>query len=580
MYLSVSTKFRHENINGISLSVFKSAIQKFLRRDERYMGLGTLKIMENFDMDTKESDKIISNIINRMIVMMSEEIGINNAMLPVLMKTLYENFLETKDYEIVYEMYNSLCNSEKCRLLSDIKTTFNLMPYPSDDLNDLELKHIKLISENKEIVKMYDYIYDSDVTLLKIKKSLLSESKKYDSFIYLSHYLRENYHLKNGFSKLWKIVIGVSCEKTLPIIQALKYFYTKMTHKEKFLYFYQAMHTIIHKDELSYEPLKYSKPLKECFVYTLLDIKFPDYVYDIHTGNNKKNTVDFALEGAYVKNECVKFKNDEWRKNYIKFKKMLENEDSLPNILSTELFKDCIRGQRLTSSSKPYVYIPIGNEYEGYVYKGPYIKKSKRPIIMSSRIEMLKFMNTTNVLIADKIEQSGDVWFKYKCIGDYKNITYTTAFDNVSKSEIKLLNRESFGTIQLQDFDEDYIYGVLFGKHMLILSLLDLSLLRVGDTGLYNILMSEGNPYIIDIEDTSGRPVNGKEIYRNVFCKHDRFDILMKGFFKKKTEIGEHLEKLKLLCPDLKNKYPDYWDFIKSDPIDNINLLIDSLNNL
>jgi hypothetical protein len=410
-----------------------------------------------------------------------------------------------------------------------------------------------------------------------------SKSKKYDSFIYLSHYFRKNYHARNGFSKLWKIVKDMSCVKTLPIIESLKYFYTKMTHKEKFLYYYQAIHTIIHKEELNYEPVKYSKTSKDCYVFSFPDIKFPDYVYDIHTGNNKKNTVDFALEGAYVKNECTKFKNDTWRKYYIEFKKMLENIKENEDILSEDLFKDCIRGQRLTSLSKPFVYIPIGNKYEGYVgyvYKGPYPKTSKRPVIMSSRIEMLKFMSTKNVLIAEKIEQADGVWFKYICIGNYNNITYTTVFDSVSKSEIKLLNRESFGTRQLQSFDNDYIYDILFGKHMLILSLLDLSLIRVGDTGLYNILISEGNPYIIDTEDTRGRPVNGEEIYRNVFCKHDNFEMLNRGFLEKKKEINEYLEKLKLLCPDLLNKYPNYWKFIKSNPVENIDLLIKSLHIL
>jgi hypothetical protein len=457
------------------------------------------------------------------------------------------------------------------------------MPYLSDDMNDLNLKHNKLISENKEIVKMYDFLYDSDDTLIKIKESMSSKSKKYDSFIYLSHYFRKNYHARNGFSKLWKIVKDMSCVKTLPIIESLKYFYTKMTHKEKFLYYYQAIHTIIHKEELNYEPVKYSKTSKDCYVFSFPDIKFPDYVYDIHTGNNKKNTVDFALEGAYVKNECTKFKNDTWRKYYIEFKKMLENIKENEDILSEDLFKDCIRGQRLTSLSKPFVYIPIGNKYEGYVgyvYKGPYPKTSKRPVIMSSRIEMLKFMSTKNVLIAEKIEQADGVWFKYICIGNYNNITYTTVFDSVSKSEIKLLNRESFGTRQLQSFDNDYIYDILFGKHMLILSLLDLSLIRVGDTGLYNILISEGNPYIIDTEDTRGRPVNGEEIYRNVFCKHDNFEMLNRGFLEKKKEINEYLEKLKLLCPDLLNKYPNYWKFIKSNPVENIDLLIKSLHIL
>ena len=53
--------------------------------------------------------------------------------------------------------------------------------------------------------------------------------------------------------------------------------------------------------------------------------------------------------------------------------------------------------------------------------------------------------------------------------------------------------------------------------------------------------------------------------------------MLKRGFLEKKKEINEYLEKLKLLCPDLFNKYSNYWKFIKSNPVENIDLLIKSL---
>ena len=98
-----------------------------------------------------------------------------------------------------------------------------------------------------------------------------------------------------------------------------------MTHKEKMLYLYQAILTVIYQNELNFTPLKLNKvSLENDFEYPLKDQKFPSYVYDIHTGNKNKGVLDFALEGAYIEHEDTTYKNENWRKNYIKFKKLLE----------------------------------------------------------------------------------------------------------------------------------------------------------------------------------------------------------------------------------------------------------------
>jgi hypothetical protein len=149
----VVTKFRSESINDIPFSVYKSTIQKFLRRNHLKKGLGTLKILINFDNGTPEGDKLVSNIINRHIVMMSEEISINNPTLPVLMKNLYDEFLISRGYNLIYSMYKELCNSKKCRLLSDLKSTFNLQPYYLADKEVLQQMHEKIIKKYFEYIQ-------------------------------------------------------------------------------------------------------------------------------------------------------------------------------------------------------------------------------------------------------------------------------------------------------------------------------------------------------------------------------------------------------------------------------------------
>jgi hypothetical protein len=291
---TVNTGFRSESIDGIFFSVFKSAIQKFLRRDECKKGLGTLRLMSNFNDGSPDGNKIVSNIVNRLIVMMSEEISINNPALPVLMISLYERFLTSRNYAFVYVMYKELCKSTKCRLLSDIKATFNLRPYYLTDAKKLQKIHKKIIAdEDGVLAELYHLNLDDEQTLKQIKEKL--ESSSYDVFVYLSHYMLKDYIAGRGGQKLWKIIVGCASEEARPTVDALRSFYGKMTHKEKMLYLYQAILTVIHQDLLDFEPLQFEKvSLLNDFDYPLVDGKFPDYVYDIHTGNKKKRSSGFC----------------------------------------------------------------------------------------------------------------------------------------------------------------------------------------------------------------------------------------------------------------------------------------------
>jgi hypothetical protein len=211
-------------------------------------GLGTLRLMSNFNDGSDDGNKLVSNIINRQIVMMSEEISINNPNLPVLMKRLYERFLMSRNYNFIYVMYKELCKSGKCRLLSDLKATFNLKPYYLDNAEALQKNHEKIIAnEDSPLSELYQLELTEEETLKLIKQSLLGSS--YDAFVYVSHYLLKDYIAGRGGPKLWKVIVSCASEESEETVNALKFFYIKMTHKEKMLYLYQAMLTIIHQEQ-------------------------------------------------------------------------------------------------------------------------------------------------------------------------------------------------------------------------------------------------------------------------------------------------------------------------------------------
>lgn len=599
----VNTKYRTENIDGISFSVFKSAIQKFLRRNECKKGLGTLRIMSNFNDGSDDGNKLVSNIINRQIVMMSEEISINNPTLPVLMKSLYERFLVSRNYNFIYVMYNELCKSGKCRLLSDLKATFNLKPYYLNDENKLKELHKKIIADEEyPHSNLYDLTFSDSETLKLIKQSL--EERNYDVFVYVSHYLLKDYIAGRGGPNLWKVIIGCASEPAQDSVLSLKFFYTKMTHKEKMLYLYQAILTVIHQDSLDFEEVKFGKvSLTNDFEYPLENGKFPDYVYDIHTGNNnsivngkKKGVVDFALEGAYIEDENTTYKNDKWRKNYIRFKKLLEGTDEeiekKPKIelpersvqldeLSVDFMHDCIRGQKLTSSSKPFVFIPTDVEkygnMVGFVYKGPYDKGSRRNFIMSWRTVILKEIGTKWVLLPRKIKQSKNDWFEYEFIGDPDNIYFKEEHDNVSNTDVKVMDREKSGVKQFSKLANKTVYEILFGPQKMILSLIDLVILGAGDMGFWNMLLSYDNvPWVVDIEDSRPDEQNDLPIEESILTRTSKANIQLfkKGIESTKNEIISHLRDRRQIDWD---QWKTYWDYLTRKPINTIDDLISKI---
>jgi hypothetical protein len=531
---TIITKFRSESINGISFAVYKSAIQKFVRRDECKKGLTVLKILRNFEKDEKNGKKLVSNIINRLVVMMSEEISINNALLPVKFRKMYEEFEKGRNYEIIYKMYVELCLSRKCRLLSDLKAAY--------------------INKGKEIEEL-----EIEDLLKLIEKNI----KKYDVFIYISYYLNKEFSIQ----KLWKLIIKCTNAENVEIITSLKYFYTKMTHKEKKLYLFQSILTIINWDELRKEKESIEESVVSMEEFEEFSGNFPDYVYDMHTGNKKKNRTDFVNEGAYIVNECTKYKNEEWRKMYIEGKK--KKEDVVVEELSIEYFSECVRGQKLTSSSKPFVFIVTDNKYGedkvGYVFKGPYDKNNRRNKTITWRIDILKSIGTKYVLLPDKIKQGENDWFRYKYIGSINKVCYKEEHDNVSNTDVKILDRTNSGIIQFSKLKETQLFDAMF-KEKMILTLVDLAIIGVGDVGFWNMIMNEeSEKWVIDIEDTRGE-INGsiEECFLSKTSKTNK-ELFKKGMKYEgiKDEIIEHLNKRKL---ENWNKWEKYFSFIKKDP--------------
>lgn len=145
---------RERSFHNVDTRVLKSALQKYARRAMFFpKGRWCLVELDLFSYLEKEPElypkgkltrtqvqqncvRLRSNTINRIIAMMSEDVGPCNTQLPNVMHKLYlqwiENRREKSSRKILIQMYYCVANEhiKRIRLLSDLKTVYNLPEYP------------------------------------------------------------------------------------------------------------------------------------------------------------------------------------------------------------------------------------------------------------------------------------------------------------------------------------------------------------------------------------------------------------------------------------------------------------------
>jgi hypothetical protein len=388
--MKIDLTYRKETINGFSIRVLKSALQKYIRRNDFIKGSYALLLLDIIDLERSNvsAKRIRTNMINRLIVSMSEEVNIHEN-LPTTFKNLYDkwqkNRTDISSRKYLFQMYKLLVDSKKSRLISDIRTVYNLPEYYDNDFETLEFKH-KLLHEKYNIDCLYGKIHD----LTEFKNKL--DNHDINCFADLSYLLKEDSRI---ITTIWKYLLT---KKNIQI-NSLYYFYKKMTHKEKYLYLYHAILLLI------FEPKNKKTNIPEVDmdeINNLINskIEFDNFVYDIHTGNKDKTVVDFALEGSIVLGEDKRFYNETFRKMYIDFKSFLIKNKidliidkfgiKLTNIKDNSKIINLPHAQKLTGSYKKVVYVS-----KNKVYKGSYSKDDKlliRNIVHTKLVELLESM--------------------------------------------------------------------------------------------------------------------------------------------------------------------------------------------
>ena len=381
---------------GYDPSILKSGIQKYARRAEVEKGIWCVIELDLFSLlecngaalnayltiypeetlaNTKgQAKRLRTNMVNRLVVMMSEEVSISAWWMPSKIFELYEKWIKNRgnvsSRKYLFDIYSYLISQKKIRLISDLKSVYLLPPYyvVPDQMNDLMRIHCK-------IREQYPGVYSSQAVVGKIKCELKMDDyppevrsciagivynldQRSDNVFYwiskLCDFERKDWVVnkkgKNIFNykyRYLKIVWDIldryidrnsEYEFVRDQICALYEFYKKMTHKEKPIYLYHAVLLIVRRNEIEWasRPPQIDSTMNAAHkLYSdhLLygKMALDDYVMDLHTKRVKKSSncmEKFALEGAFVTNENDKFLNKDYREIYILLKKELDRYNS------------------------------------------------------------------------------------------------------------------------------------------------------------------------------------------------------------------------------------------------------------
>lgn len=314
--------------SGYKIDLVKSGMQKYLRRREAQKMKWCMCEIYKFKFGNNENERkigkgIISNLVNRIIVMLDEELCFDEVVRYSLVYDLLEDMKKTENYEegveIISKICDILCSGNIIRLSSDIVGYFNkrIFEYKLEVCDsDMESDTLGVFKgENAEIEKnMRNFIGHFNA---KNSNCYYWLFKIYNM---CSDGVKTRYRRKEYIYAVWQYLEGLIGDNKLlrkAWSNRINMFYEKNKNERK-MFLVAVVNVFMYRDVIDFE-----KVIK-CEDSGMLELEgkfvFDDYCIDMHCKDGRiagKNRKDFALEGCLVINEYEKYKVDEWREYYI-----------------------------------------------------------------------------------------------------------------------------------------------------------------------------------------------------------------------------------------------------------------------
>lgn len=600
--------------NGYPTDILKSGLQKYIRRGEIQKALyccWELELFHNLMKNETDEQKrrslkgFLTNIINRLIIISVEDIGIGCIGIPILIEHVIERYRDDSTRKgALYTLVKYMCEVPRAREISHINTVYYQV----------------LNSDKKDqYILQYPDIYNFD---RNITDNMLGFRRLYDKqqdgcFYYFAKQLQENG--KNSTMPMISYVIDLETQPNRKKVMCiLQQWYKEYSFREFFIFAFQIVLIGLRK-QLQIDVGQISSKLKqmdtneweESYAFNLKGnrLEMDDYVVDKHTRDGKKmgkGTREFATEGSYVSNESVDL-NLQYKEIYISFRQQnntiiqVEKQDrpcagiTKPNnpcknkgryqngdswycsihntskVKVEELLVDIKhkisketlelmylgpRGQLMTGKHKKQVFLPKEGKLAGKVVKGPWytsdIPKLNRMLFRLNEAKKWKIPCIPFMIVSGF---DGEMYTLYrnlssrepsKWILENRQDPYVAYPECISSKydTVEIIQRESLGIRQLHKCDTKLQDEILFGNQFLFQGIVLMAILGVGDMGPYNILVTEDNQgWIVDYDENTSKTAFTE--IGHLYAKSAKCytDQFLRGIHQNKDRIKQMVEQ-------------------------------------
>ena len=339
--IAFRTCFSSRSFNGYKLDILKSAVQKYLRRREFHKMVwcvGEIYLFQVYaksDTEKRATKGIISNLINRLIIMLDEEMLFAECEKYLLVRKYMEDFEKSDrgNFECLFKICDVMCGARMIRRNSDIRGYW---------------------SPRNKALKIDDGDSTDEYYFEKFKEKF--EENDSECFIWMFKIFYRGaegevvrYRRKENIYMIWEYLFGRENIKENEVLRRcleyrLKEFYKK-NRGERFIFLTAAIDIAMYKgNNVKKDWFDCSKKVKFDIndLVKAEDDKFADvniiksvyekwgkmeiddYAIDMHTSAGRKmgkNKVDFIASGAVIVDEDKEYFVKEWRDCYNNAKK-------------------------------------------------------------------------------------------------------------------------------------------------------------------------------------------------------------------------------------------------------------------
>ncbi len=404
--IAYRTCFSSLSYYGYKLDILKSGLQKYLRRREEEKMLWCLgeiylfKVYANSEQEKKATRGIITNLINRIIVMLDEELLFIEWDKYLIIYNLIEKFEkeERNDFVSLIKICKILCNSRLLRRNSDINAYFNF------EMRKADSKKPEILEEREEGEDVDNWHFRNFKAYFE-KGDINCFYWMYKIYIARREGDKRRFKRKENIYMVWEFLLKIGFGNPLLtkcLNYRLKEFFNK-SKKERGIFLTSAIDLCLEKNNITWsaDALKNEPDVNVEDVENLFrnreKLVFDSYVIDMHTSLGRKmgkNAINFMEEGSYVKDEDQEFLEREWRETYNNgklesyAKKLAEKKAKAMKKAEKEKMKEAKKAEKVKKAKKKTVKIVKSGEQKEEPKKG----KTDREKIRAAKYKRIKKM--------------------------------------------------------------------------------------------------------------------------------------------------------------------------------------------